>query len=44
MGVKTFFWMRLAQHGSQSTITAGVQRCAVWLPVRAVKQFQHLNP
>jgi len=44
MGVQGLFGMRLDRHGSQSTLPSGVQRCAVWLPVRAVKRFQDSNP
>jgi len=35
--------MHLARHGSQSTLPSGVQRCAVWLPVREAKRFEHWN-
>jgi len=35
--------MRLARHGSQSTLLLGVQRFAVWLPVRAAKRFRHFG-
>jgi len=44
MGVQGRFWDASARHSSQSTLPPGVQRCAVWLPVRAAKRFQHSNP
>ena len=36
--------MRPGRHSSPSTISSGVKRCAVCLPVRAAKRFQHSNP
>ena len=44
MGVQGLLGMCPVRHGSQSTLPSGVQRCAVWLPVRAAKRFQHSNP
>jgi len=35
----TFFWMRLARLGSQSTLPSGVQCCVIWLHVHAAKRF-----